>query len=108
MHNQYFLLQKWREYCEAEPVSFIDRELIPHLVYVTRRLAEFVGKLLHSDYIMIQSVISTDCDPCDLVLVPNVTTAMNCILQSLARTMTSDDIILYFNVTYGECGGIFT
>ncbi|XP_065883600.1 uncharacterized protein [Dysidea avara] len=76
--------QKWREYCETEPVSFIDRELIPHLVYVSRRLAEFV-----------------DCDPCDLVLVPNVTTAMNCILQSLARTMTSDDVILFFNVTYG-------
>lgn len=76
--------QKWRDYCEKEPVSFIDRELIPHLVYVIRRLAKFV-----------------DCDPCDLVLVPNVTTAMNCVLQSLAKTMNASDNIMFFNVIYG-------
>ena len=43
-----------------------------------------------------------DCDPCDLVLVPNVTTAMNCVLQSLAKTMNPSDNIMFFNVTYGE------
>ena len=43
-----------------------------------------------------------DCNPCDLVLVPNVTTAMNCVLQSLAKTMNASDNIMYFNITYGE------
>ena len=103
------LLQKWREYCEAEPVSFIDRELIPHLVYVTRRLAEFVGvSALNATMKANYHDLSSDCDPCDLVLVPNVTTAMNCILQSLARTMTPDDVILFFNVIYGACGDVLT
>ena len=34
---------------------------------------------------------------------PNVTTGMNCVLQSLARTMNADDNIMFFNVTYGKC-----
>ena len=46
--------------------------------------------------------VSLDCDPCDVVLVPNVTTAMNCVLQSLAKTMNASDNIMFFNITYGK------
>lgn len=36
--------QKWQFYIETQPVRFIDRELFPQLVSVTRRLASFVGE----------------------------------------------------------------
>lgn len=42
----------WRDHCEAQPLSFIDRELFPHVVRVIREMAEFVG-----------------CRPADLVFV---------------------------------------
>lgn len=65
-----------------------------------RRLAEFVGNGVVVMVTLLQLVI-LDCDACDLVLVPNVTTAMNCVLQSLAKTMSATDNIVFFNVTYG-------
>ncbi len=36
--------QKWQTYIETQPLKFFDRELLPHLVYVTRRMAKFIGK----------------------------------------------------------------
>ena len=30
-------------YCEQQPLRFLDRELLPHLVWVIRRLAKFIG-----------------------------------------------------------------
>lgn len=70
------------------------------MVYVIRRMAEFVGNINQSSCNDI--IVLLDCDPCDLVLVPNVTTAMNCVLQSLAKTMSVGDVITFFNITYGE------
>ncbi|XP_078068477.1 uncharacterized protein LOC144493440 isoform X2 [Mustelus asterias] len=35
--------QKWQVHIERQPLRFYDRELLPHLVFVTKRLAEFVG-----------------------------------------------------------------
>lgn len=34
----------WQTYCEKQPLKFLDRELLPHLVYVTKKLAKFVGE----------------------------------------------------------------
>lgn len=36
--------QKWQSHIERQPLRFFDRELLPLLVYVTRRLAQFVSK----------------------------------------------------------------
>ena len=69
-------------------------------MYVIRRLAEFVGNKLVAMVTLLHLVI-LDCDACDVVLVPNVTTAMNCVLQSLAKTMSATDNVMFFNVTYG-------
>ncbi|XP_041348753.1 L-cysteine desulfhydrase-like [Gigantopelta aegis] len=74
--------QKWQVYTEKQPLRFYDRELLPHLVYVTRRLANFV-----------------DCDPCDIVLVSNATTGINAVLKSLK--FSSGDVIFTLSVTYG-------
>ena len=38
-------LQKWQLYVDTQPVKFFDRELLPHLVYVTRRMAKFIGMI---------------------------------------------------------------
>lgn len=48
-----FSLQKWQRYTERQPLRFYDRELLPHLAYVTRRLAKFVGLALF--YLSIKS-----------------------------------------------------
>ncbi|KAL8614549.1 hypothetical protein ACOMHN_049849 [Nucella lapillus] len=74
--------QEWQQYAERQPLRFFDREIFSHLVHVTRRLAKFVG-----------------CDPCDLVLTTNATTALNSVLRSLK--FSPGDVIVCFNVTYG-------
>ncbi|OWF37410.1 L-cysteine desulfhydrase-like [Mizuhopecten yessoensis] len=74
--------QEWQRYVERQPLRFYDRELLPHLVYVTRRLAKFVC-----------------CDPTDLVLVINVTTAINSVVRGL--DLHKGDIIYVLSVTYG-------
>lgn len=37
----------WREYCEQQPLRFMDREALPQLAHVIRRMAAFVCKPLH-------------------------------------------------------------
>ncbi|KAK7494567.1 hypothetical protein BaRGS_00014220 [Batillaria attramentaria] len=74
--------QQWQQCVERQPLQFFDRELLPHLVYITRRLAKFVG-----------------CDPLDLALVLNATTGINCVLRSLK--FAHGDVIVCLNVTYG-------
>jgi len=72
----------WQEYVEKQPLRFFDRELMPHLVYITKKLAKFV-----------------DCDARDLVLINNATFGTNSVLTSLS--FKPGDVILTFNVTYG-------
>jgi len=72
----------WQEYVEKQPLRFFDRELLPLLVHVSRRLADFVG-----------------CDAKDLVLINNATFGTNSVLNSLE--FGADDVILMFSITYG-------
>ncbi|CAG2249479.1 unnamed protein product [Mytilus edulis] len=65
--------QKWQVHTERQPLRFFDRELIPHLVYISRRLAKFVG-----------------CDPSDLVLVTNATTAINTVVKGTSNQQIVD------------------
>ncbi|XP_067675392.1 uncharacterized protein [Haliotis asinina] len=74
--------QDWQNYTESQPLSFYDRELLPHLVYVTRRLAKFV-----------------DCDPRDMVLMTNATTGINSVIRSFK--FKPGDVIFMFSNTYG-------
>ncbi|KAH3729468.1 hypothetical protein DPMN_055439 [Dreissena polymorpha] len=74
--------QKYQEWTEKQPLRFYDRELLPRLVHVTRRLAKFVG-----------------CDARDIVLIENATTALNTVLQNVP--LTKGDKIFCLSVTYG-------
>ncbi|CAG2226956.1 unnamed protein product [Mytilus edulis] len=67
---------------ERQPLRFFDRELIPHLVYISRRLAKFVG-----------------CDPSDLVLVTNATTAINTVVKG--TSLQKGDTVYMLSTTYG-------
>ncbi|XP_052087446.1 uncharacterized protein LOC127724505 [Mytilus californianus] len=74
--------QKWQIYTERQPLRFFDRELIPHLVHISRRLAKFVG-----------------CDPSDLVLVTNATTAINTVVKG--TSLQKGDTVYMLSTTYG-------
>lgn len=58
--------QRFREQMERQPLRFFDQELEPLLEAARSKLAAFV-----------------DIEPCDLVFVPNATTGINSVLQSL-------------------------
>ena len=73
--------QKWQCYTEKQPLRFLDRELLPHLVHVTRRVAKFVGA-----------------DRRDVVLVPNATTGTNAVVRSLK--LLPGDKIYCLNLCY--------
>eukprot|EP00731_Ephydatia_muelleri_P028162 Em0019g1035a len=74
----------WQTYCEKQPLRFLDRELLPHLVYVTKRLAKFV-----------------DADPADLVLLPNVTTGNSTVVKSIVKQFLPGNSIYTLNLAYG-------
>ena len=44
----------WREYCEQQPLRFMDRALLPQLAHVIRRMAAFVCTLLHGRRAVLQ------------------------------------------------------
>lgn len=66
---------------ESQPLRFVDRELLPNMVYVIRRLAGFIS-----------------CDPRDLVLVSNATEAIATVVKSLK--LGSRDKVYYLNTRY--------
>ncbi|CAI9738556.1 probable L-cysteine desulfhydrase, chloroplastic [Octopus vulgaris] len=74
--------QKYQRHTELQPLRFLDRELFPLLVDISRQLAKFVG-----------------CDPTDLVLVSNATTATSTVVRGIP--FTKEDTIFFLNTTYG-------
>jgi len=60
--------RRWTEHIEAQPVRFLDRELFPHLVHVSRGLAELL-----------------ECEPQELMPMPSATAALNTVLRSWQR-----------------------
>ena len=55
-----------------------------------------VAKALHNK---ICAIYITGCQPSELALVPNVTSAMNSVIKSL--DIKQDNVIYFLNVTYG-------
>ena len=74
---------RWRRYAEQQPLRFIDRELFPYLVKATKQLAGHVVA-----------------DARDLVLVPNATTGLNAVIQSVP--LQKGDEVLMFDCTYAS------
>jgi len=78
-----------RAHCEAQPLRFFDRELFPLVVHSLHHLARVLG-----------------CSSTELFPLVNVTTGMNCVLNSVlgqaARNPTRKTVVLYLSLTYGS------
>lgn len=77
--------QQWRYHLEQQPLRYFDRDLLPHLTYSTRRLAQFMNT-----------------SPTNLALLPNTTTGMNTVIQGYVREYKQDGKILLWETTYGS------
>lgn len=92
-------------HAERQPLRFIDRELFPHMVKSLKMLAAHMGKAplfararnkssprfffastCHFPETLLLTCIGADCNPKDLVLVPNATLALNAIFESVPLT----------------------
>ncbi|GMH45194.1 hypothetical protein BSKO_13151 [Bryopsis sp. KO-2023] len=85
----YLNAEKWRRLCEAQPLKFWDRELLPLLGHVIREMASFIS-----------------CPPQNLVLVPNATTGLNAAIKSIS--LTPEDAVFVLNVGYKSVKKIAT
>ena len=72
----------YEEMMESQPLSFVDRKLLPLLVYSARQLAAF----LHAA-------------PTDISLVPNATFGLNAAIFGLIE---SHDVVAYLDTEYGS------
>jgi len=79
--------QLWAEHVECQPVRFLDRELFPHLVHITRGLAEVL-----------------ECKPQDILPMASSTQALSTLLRSWQRRFLPGpgQRALIFSVAYGS------
>ncbi len=80
--------QHWQRVVELQPLRFLDRELLPHLVGITRRLASMLGV-----------------PPTELVLIENATTGFNAVVAAAASAGVLSKPrarIVTTNLTYGS------
>ncbi|XP_064627884.1 uncharacterized protein LOC135487744 [Lineus longissimus] len=74
--------QAFQRYIDQQPLRFFDREMIPIMIDATRKIAEFL-----------------DIDPTDIVLIDNVTTAVNTVIKNI--NWSPGDKIFLLSTTYG-------
>jgi isopenicillin-N epimerase len=77
--------EQWRYHLERQPLRYFDRDLLPHLVYSARRLAE----MCHA--------------PRDATtIIPNVTYGLNTVLKGYARQYPNPSHIILWDTSYGS------
>jgi selenocysteine lyase/cysteine desulfurase len=74
---------QYEDLMEMQPLQFVDRTLLPLLVYSTRSLASFIGA-----------------NPKDVVLVSNATFGLNAAINATVRHET--DLVAYLDTEYGS------
>lgn len=78
--------EQWRYHLERQPLRYFDRDLLPHLVYSARQLADF-------------------CQVSDrkgLTLIPNVTYGLNTIISGYVEELGEDAHVILWDTTYGS------
>jgi hypothetical protein len=83
MKPQMEAAQFWRRHCEAQPLRFYDRELFPLMAYSLQQAARHFS-----------------CPANELYPLQNVTTGLNCILQSI--NLSPGDEVVHLSLTYGS------
>jgi selenocysteine lyase/cysteine desulfurase len=81
--------EQWRFHLERQPLRYFDRDLLPHLVCSARRMADFCG-------------VGRDDDRASLTLVPNVTFALNTVLQGYSRHYKKQAHVIVWDTSYGS------
>ncbi|VEU33894.1 unnamed protein product [Pseudo-nitzschia multistriata] len=77
--------EQWRFHLERQPLRYFDRDLLPHLVYSARRLANFC----HA---------SRD----HFTLIPNVTYGLNTILRGYSDIHKEKSHVILWDTSYGS------
>jgi hypothetical protein len=70
----YHRAAQWRHYTELQPLRYYDRQLLPHLVYATRCMAQFMNVIVPQSH---------------FVVLPNVTSGLNAVLAGHCRLFGS-------------------
>lgn len=73
----------WSLECERQPLKFFDRELLPLIAYSIRQMADYLN-----------------CPSQELLPLPNVTTGLNAIMNSV--DLNVGDEVVCFSLTYGS------
>lgn len=77
--------EEWRRYAELQPLRYFDRDLLPHLAYSCRMLAEFVNS-----------------KPSNIALVPNATSGLSSVIRGAVRRLQPGDRVFVFDTSYGS------
>lgn len=83
------LSECWRRECESQPLLFFDRNLFPLMARSIRQIARFFN-----------------CPADELYPLQNVTSGLNCVLNSIQ--LTSGDEVICFSLTYGSTKKMLT
>jgi isopenicillin-N epimerase len=78
--------EQWRYHLERQPLRYFDRDLLPHLAYSARQLADF-------------------CQASDreaLTLIPNVTYGLNTVIRGYVEKYQSNAHIILWDTSYGS------
>lgn len=81
----YYRAEDWRLHLERQPLRYFDRDLLPHLVYSARRLAEFCRAPREAT-----------------TLIPNVTYGLNTVLRGYTRRFGRQSHIILWDTSYGS------
>jgi hypothetical protein len=83
LRNQLLEASLWRNECEAQPLRFFDRHLLPMIAFTLRRVAAFLN-----------------CPPTELLPLPNVTAGLNSVINSIE--LKKNDEVMCMSLTYGS------
>lgn len=94
--------EQWRYYLERQPLRYFDRDLLPHLAYATRRLAQFASSVNTT------STASQEVRE-GLTLIQNATAGLNAVLRGYLREYgggsnktTGNAHVLLWDTSYGS------
>jgi selenocysteine lyase/cysteine desulfurase len=78
---------QWRRFAEQQPLRYFDRNLLPHLAYTARCMAQFLDVPVQSNHVLV---------------LPNVTAGVNAVLSGHARQHGSKQAhCILWDTTYG-------
>lgn len=80
-----FEAMKWKFHCEKQPLRFYDRELFTEIAYSLQQMAKFIN-----------------CPPAELMPLQNVTSGLNCVINSTAPQIGPGDNVVCLSLTYGS------